>query len=104
MADPRFTTLQELRDLMDADQKINCIKILRGITGEGLKETKDFFEQEWLPFATGKTVKKKMTEDQALMDRISRLEASVAFLQRQIQPKMHASEIFSVGGEEINDS
>ncbi|WHM52922.1 ribosomal protein L7/L12 C-terminal domain protein [Sulfitobacter phage vB_SupP_AX] len=99
MADPRFTSFKEIRDLMDADQKINCIKILRGITGEGLKETKDFFEQEWLPFANGQKLQKKITEDQALLDRISRLEASVANLQRQIQPKMHASEIFGVGPE-----
>lgn len=50
MAEACFTTLRELRDLMSVDvvstQKINCIKLLRQITGEGLKETKDFFEQE----------------------------------------------------------
>lgn len=49
MAEARFTTLHELRDFMSVDvvssQKINCIKLLRQITGEGLKETKDFFER-----------------------------------------------------------
>lgn len=49
MSDPIRPRLSELKELFTADvvknQKINCIKLLRQITGEGLKETKDFFEQ-----------------------------------------------------------
>lgn len=105
MADPRFTSLKELRELMDVDyvnsRKINCIKTLRQITGEGLKETKDFFEQEWLPFINGerKTFSSKMDplKQQALEDRVAKLEQTVANLQRQIQPRMQASDIFSEG-------
>lgn len=57
MVDPKFFPLDKLRDLMDPKfvnkQKINCIKHLRQITGEGLKETKEFFELEWRPFVNG---------------------------------------------------
>ncbi len=56
MAERTFT-LEDLRELMDPEfvnqGKINCIKHLRQMTGEGLRETKDFFEQEWLPLMNG---------------------------------------------------
>lgn len=58
MADPKHTTLNELLSLIDpetvANKKINTIKLLRQITGEGLKEVKEFYEQEWEPFVTRK--------------------------------------------------
>lgn len=105
MADARFTSLVQLRDLMDVDyvntKKINSIKLLRQISGEGLKETKNFFEQEWLPFINGerKAFSSKMDplKQQALEDRVAKLEQTVANLQRQIQPRMQASDIFSEG-------
>lgn len=57
MADPQHTTLDELRELINPEfvklKKINSIKLIRQITGEGLKETKDFFEQVWQPAVTG---------------------------------------------------
>lgn len=53
MADSRWTPLDELTKLFDPDivstQKINCIKTVRGITGEGLKEAKDWVEQFLVP-------------------------------------------------------
>lgn len=46
---PKHTPLSEFSDLFDPEfvtkRKINCIKLLRQITGEGLLETKNFFEQ-----------------------------------------------------------
>lgn len=48
-----FIPLDELKKLFDygvvSANKINTIKILRSITGEGLKETKDFLEQTLIP-------------------------------------------------------
>lgn len=53
---PMHTPSTDLRQIMDKEfvniNKIRCIKIFRGITGEGLKETKDFVEKEWIPFIT----------------------------------------------------
>lgn len=64
--DPRHVTLDELRNLTDTDyvanNKIGCIKILRGITGEGLRETKDFFEQEWQPYVNGNKTPMKVSK------------------------------------------
>lgn len=48
MPTPQFVTLDELKLLFNPDntnRKIESIKLLRQITGAGLKETKDFFEQ-----------------------------------------------------------
>jgi hypothetical protein len=54
MAEARFTSLSQLKQLFDLGSvrqgKIETIKLLRQITGEGLRETKDFYEQELLPF------------------------------------------------------
>lgn len=57
--DPRFTSFSDLMKLTDRDivthQKILCIKIIRGITGEGLKEAKEFFEEVLQPAVLDKT-------------------------------------------------
>jgi Ribosomal protein L7/L12 C-terminal domain len=49
----QYVPLDALKELFDyhqvATNKINTIKLLRSITGEGLKETKDFLEQVVLP-------------------------------------------------------
>lgn len=46
--DPAQVDLYELKTLFSEDyvrtNKINCIKLLRQITGAGLREAKDFFE------------------------------------------------------------
>lgn len=50
---------QIARDLIEAataDQKINCIKIIRAMTGYGLKESKDLFEAA---YAKGQALKSK---------------------------------------------
>ncbi|MCA1800821.1 MAG: ribosomal protein L7/L12 [Actinobacteria bacterium] len=53
-----YITLHELSNLLDqhfvSTRKIDCIKLLRQITGEGLKESKEFFEQKWQPTILGK--------------------------------------------------
>ena len=50
---PNFTPLSELIKLFDhvhvINNKIQTIKMLRTISGEGLKETKDFVEQTLIP-------------------------------------------------------
>lgn len=87
-----YTPLSEIRNLIDPEyvqtKKINCIKYLRSITGEGLKETKDFFEDEWLPFVihgqrpTPKPIASLMQEDaiRELEKRIDQLESQISEL------------------------
>lgn len=106
MAEARFTTLRELRELMSVDvvsnQKINCIKLLRQISGEGLKEVKDFFEQEWMPFVLegrhfGKSTMTPPAQSLDLldiMDRLQALENIVSELTRNETKKM-ATTIFN---------
>lgn len=103
MADARFTSLPQLRELMSVDvvssQKINCIKLLRQITGEGLKETKDFFEQEWMPFVLeghrfGKATMTPPAQSLELVDIVERLQALeniVSELTRNETKKMAAT-------------
>lgn len=102
MIDPRHTSFHELRELMDPDfvnsNKINCIKTLRQITGEGLKDTKDFFEQEWLLFINGDRkprvpVQQSMNELDILR-RLNHLEDQVATLTK-IMTKERAKGIFN---------
>lgn len=49
MIDPIHIPLSKLKQLFDpayvSKNKIECIKALRAISGEGLKETKNFYEQ-----------------------------------------------------------
>ena len=103
MAEARFTSLVELRELMSVDvvsnQKINCIKLLRQITGEGLKETKDFFEQEWIPFIlkgyrfgiSTMTPSTQSFDLLGIMDRLQALENIVNELTRNETKKMAAT-------------
>ena len=50
MANFHLTSLGEMRMLMDPEfvktNKVICIKLIRQLSGEGLREAKDFFEQE----------------------------------------------------------
>ena len=88
MSDRTYFPLEDLRELMDIDfvnkKKINCIKHLRAMTGEGLKETKDFFEQEWLPFINGERksyAPQPFNFDQdEILRRLTALEEKVQFL------------------------
>ena len=58
MAEPSFVQLSELEKLFDPEvvgtQKINCIKLLRQISGDGLRESRDFLEQTIQPIIEGK--------------------------------------------------
>lgn len=62
MADSKYTTLADLSDLIDSDfvinKKSNCIKLLRQITGKGLRETIDYYEQVWQPYVSGERPKR----------------------------------------------
>ena len=110
MGDRPYFPLRHLRELMDPEfvnkQKINCIKHLRTITGEGLKEAKDFFEQEWLPFINGDRkppeVIKEMISDtpefHALVRQVQALSNEVAQLRRTSTKNMAAG-IFAEEGE-----
>lgn len=50
---PEYTALSEIKKLFDFKEvsanKIYTIKVLRSLSGEGLKETKDFLEQVLIP-------------------------------------------------------
>lgn len=67
MAERQFFPMEDLRELMDTEfankSKINCIKHIRAMTGAGLKEAKDFFEQEWLPFVNGTKTPPKVVRE-----------------------------------------
>lgn len=55
MSNRSFITSSELLTLLDQSSsgyKINMIKTVRSLTGMGLKEAKDFVEDEWLPRLT----------------------------------------------------
>ena len=66
MAEARHTDFASLMQLVNPEfvknNKINCIKLLLGISGESLKGTKDFFEQEWLPTVEGGFPSKKVSK------------------------------------------
>lgn len=102
MSDRSYFPLEDLRELMDPDfvntKKINSIKHLRAMTGEGLKETKNFFEQEWLPFINGDRTRKipqPFNFDQdAILTRLANLEARVDTLVAS-QTKRMAKGIFN---------
>lgn len=104
----QFFPLNDLRLLMDpefvAKQKIQCIKYLRFMTGEGLRETKDFFEKEWEPFVRGRqsssatrpTVRDAPLnpEFDALVEQVAQLTEEVYQLKRN-QTQTMARSIFS---------
>ena len=57
MADPQYTSLDELLQLVDPkfvkQKKINCISLIRQITGKGWNDAENFFEQIWEPTVMG---------------------------------------------------
>lgn len=106
MGDRPFFPLNDLRELMDPEfansKKINCIKHIRALSGEGLKEAKDFFEQEWLPFVNGdrkppETIR-ELIEDtpdfQALKRQVEKLTEEVNQMKSQ-NVKSMASGLFN---------
>lgn len=57
MTERPYFPLKNLRELMNTEfvnkSKIHCIKHIRSMTGTSIKEAKDFFQDEWLPFING---------------------------------------------------
>lgn len=106
MAERAFFPMEDLRELMDTEfvnkQKINCIKHIRAMTGASLKETKDFFEQEWLPFINGdknppKVVRELVSDSpefEALARQVRHLTEEVEDL-RASQTRTRAKGIFN---------
>lgn len=106
MADRSYFPMEDLRELMNTEfvnsKKINCIKHLRAMTGEGLKETTDFFEQEWLPFINGtrtppkeiKTYISETPEFEALVQQVRKLSEEVDSL-RSMNTRSRAATIFN---------
>jgi len=89
MADRRYFPMDDLRQLMDVKflnkSKINCIKHLSSMTGESLRETEDFFEQEWLPFINGtRTPPEKVTELVSESPEFDHLRQQVQDLAREV--------------------
>lgn len=101
MGDRSFLDVRHLRDMMDdhyvRNNKINVIKFIRGLTGLGLKEAKDFVEQEWQPFVEGKTPQTPMPSNDIemieILERLNRLEDQVRTLSSS-QTKQLAKGIF----------
>lgn len=105
------TRLNLLEKLLDPDfvstKKIECIKVLRGISGEGLKETKDFYEQVLHPVVVLKlSVKRERQvgnpfddespskeEFENIMRMIRKMEQDIAELKRG-KAKSEASVLF----------
>lgn len=101
MAKQPIIPLSYLRELMNPNfvnhKKIECIKYIRMMTGEGLREAKDFFEQEWMPLINGerpltpeepseKTLQtlSDYPEFRTLAQQVRELSSQVDSLQRQL--------------------
>ena len=103
-----YFPLDDLRELMNVEfankNKINCIKHIRAMTGEGLREAKDFFEQEWIPFVNGEKNPPKQVETiitdclefQELQRQVAKLIEEVEDL-RSNQTRNRAKTIFNEG-------
>lgn len=104
MSDPRFTDKRDLLNLFDQQfvqsNKIGCIKLIRSITGLGLKEAKDFFEQDLQPRVLQPNLQNIPIHDphpnfdpDEVMEHLVALQRDVDELKRQIAVKA-ASDIF----------
>ena len=103
MGDRPDFPLNDLRKLMDPEfvnsWKIETIKLLRRMTGEGLKEAKNFLEDEWIPFVNStqtpvpKMVHSEMEFD-ALVQQVQQLAQEVNNL-KAAQTKQTAKGIFN---------
>jgi len=106
MADRSYFPMDDLRKLMDVEfvnkSKITCIKHLRSMTGENLREIKDFFEQEWLPFINGtrtppkeiKTYISETPEFEALVQQVRKLSEEVDSL-KSMNTRSRTATIFN---------
>lgn len=84
-------TLKELHQMIDPNwglqNKIGIIKAVRAITGEGLREAKDFAEQVWWPMLEEMAKHQPYTlskpipqyiEEESILQRIETLERQMA--------------------------
>lgn len=103
MANFRLTSLDEMRMLMDPEfvktNKINCIKLIRQLSGEGLREAKDFFEQEWYQFVVEGQRKtsaytKPVEDFDEILCRLSALENEVHHLTK-VETRQVAKNLFN---------
>lgn len=103
MADPRLTPLGEMRNLMDPEfvktNKINCIRLIRQLSGESLREAKEFFEQEWYQFVVEGQRKtsvyaKPVKDFDEILRRLSALENEVYRLTK-VEIKQVAKNLFN---------
>lgn len=103
MANHLFTSLDEMRKLMNPEfiktNKVNCIKLIRQLSGADLREAKDFFEQEWYQFVVEgqrkTSVCAKSVEDfDEILRRLSALENEVRRLTK-VEIKQVAKNLFN---------
>ena len=86
-------TLKELHQMIDPNwghqNKIGIIKMVRALTGEGLREAKDFAEQVWWPMLEqraetmftqigNKVHKPSYVEEESILQRLEALERQMA--------------------------
>lgn len=100
-------SLDELRDMMNPqfvmEKKIHCIKLLRAMTGEGLKEAKDFFEDEWLSFVTEGKRPSPVKQNPELQLQLLQIERRMSELEndmlslKKAQTRTMAANIFTEG-------
>ena len=116
MAEIRFTHLEDLKNLLDKEfvacEKVTCIKIIRQITGKGLRETLDFFENVLCPVILNGENLGKFTLDtdqnmyeeleynldhKEILQRLKVLEDNVSRL-KAIESKKEAANLFNNSG------
>ena len=106
MVDPRHTSLHVLSSLCNQNfvknNTINCIQIIRGITGEDLRATKDFFDEIWKPTILGLQPEMKSKQNMnfdpdEVMEHLVALQKDVDHLKRQISRSNASSDIFTTG-------
>ncbi|UAT28854.1 ribosomal protein [Dinoroseobacter phage vB_DshP-R7L] len=84
MGEPRWINKNELMGLLTApDQKINAIKVVRSVTGLGLREAKDFIEEQWIPALQGTITLKSQPQPDELDDVKKRLTALEEFIRNK---------------------
>lgn len=98
MMEPSFISLTELGKLIDPEfvknNKIEFIKQIRRMTGEGLKEVNNFINDEWIPVVVNIEKPEKPSAPVILkthieiIRRIENLEAEVSRLSKTESKKM----------------
>lgn len=79
--------------------KINCIRLIRQLSGKGLKESKEFFEQEWYPFVVDEkrsqsVFARPIKEKEEILRRLDAVESELRRLTR-IETQQVAQNLFN---------